>query len=1314
MVASAGVAAVGGRRSLFLSTSASLLIASLTLGSSAQAQNVDVSGSNGQWTTAGCNSIAAVPGTCIPTLLAGGNAASWTFASGATSGVAIGTNASNGNSGSTVTGAVNITGGGTVVSSYTYLGFENNASGSVTISGAGSRWTANNATVVGHYGSGSLQILDGGLYNSPTSAEFWIGYGATGVGVVTVSGVDSAGDQSSLIAKNNIYVGNNGSGTLNILDGGSVSSQFTMYVGQNPTITGTGAGTVEVSGVDAASQKRSTLTIVNNQFWVGNNGQGTLDVMDGGLVNVNQTIGIGADQGSHSVGVVDGINQASGFRSTITADSVIVGYDGNANGNLSITNGGLISAASFVDVGVTANAVGVLTVDGIDAGTGTASTVTTGGVYIGDSGTGTLNIQNGGAVNGDTGSVGSSSGGNGTVTVTGRDSNGVASTWLNTGDLHVGDSSVGTLTIADGGLVSNATGYVGYAIDGNGTATVAGHDANGNASTWTNTGDLVIARDGTGSLSIEDGGKVSNSTGYIGADAGSSGTVTVSGRDANGNASTWLNTGDLRVGDDGVGTLTIADGGLVSNGFGNIGIQTDSQGTITVSGTDSSGRASTWSSIDPIFVGGDGTGSLIIQGGGQVTSDQGLIGDDSTGNGTVAVSGVDSNGHPSAWAATNNIYVGFSGAGALTVADGGAVSTIGGGGGAATIYLAYNPGSSGTVTVSSATANTSTLTATDVIDVGVGGVGVLTVDKGGLASAGSDVYIADQATAQGTVNLLGDATGRGVLETGSVIKADGAAILNLDGGILRANRDEPDFLNGFDALTVGGGGAWFDTNTFDIAVGTAFTGTSSFNKLGLGTLTLTGDSSAFTGTTTISAGTLQLGDGGTTGVVGGDITNNSALAFNRMDTGLVLGGVISGSGAVNQTGSGMTTLTGANTYTGFTTISAGTLALTGSGSLASSANVEVDGALDISGTTAGASVASFNGSGTINLGSQTLSVTNGANTGAPNDGIFTGAILGSGTLAVTKGSITLEGVQTDGVNYLVSKPASGQANLVFQGDSTPNNATITATNGGFLTFADTSSAGNTTITADNAAGIVLGGSADAGTSHITLSSSGWLFFEHQGNAANATVVNNATGYVDLTLTNPSVTAGGSGAVSIGSLSGAGDVWLGGSTLTLGGLGQADTISGVIHNGYSLDPSLAVGPGALVKTGAGTLTLTGANSYTGGTTVSAGTLQLGAGGASGAIMGAVVDNAALAFDRSDTVTFDGAISGGGVINQIGAGATILTANNSYAGTTTVAAGSLFVNGDQSASTGLTNVLDGGALGGVGTIGGSVVVANNGRP
>ena len=142
-------------------------------------------------------------------------------------------------------------------------------------------------------------------------------------------------------------------------------------------------------------------------------------------------------------------------------------------------------------------------------------------------------------------------------------------------------------------------------------------------------------------------------------------------------------------------------------------------------------------------------------------------------------------------------------------------------------------------------------------------------------------------------------------------------------------------------------------------------------------------------------------------------------------------------------------------------------------------------------------------------------------------------------------------------------------------------------------------------------------------------------------------------------------------------------------------GFANTIDVSGANNYTIGGVIS-GQGALTKADSGTLTLTANDTYSGGTTIAAGTLQLGNGGTSGAIVGGVLDNGTLAFDHSDTLTFGGLISGTGAVNQIGAGTTILTANNTYTAGTTITAGTLQLGNGGTSGAIVGNVTDNGTL------------------
>lgn len=397
--------------------------------------------------------------------------------------------------------------------------------------------------------------------------------------------------------------------------------------------------------------------------------------------------------------------------------------------------------------------------------------------------------------------------------------------------------------------------------------------------TWSVGADLIVGNTAAGALTIDAGATVDNSDAYIGNQTGGAGTVTVSGSDGSGQASTWTNAGMMRIGVESGsnGALNVLGGGVVKGDSAIIGDESGSVGVVTVSGT---GSTLTLSTATAFQIGREGRGTLLINDGAVVHSGQASLGLGG-GEGHVTVAGA-----RTVWDPVGNIYVGLGGTGELRVQDGAAVSTVGPAGptSAASIYIGLSGGSVGTVTVSSATADTSTLSASDGIDVGQSGDGTLNIEKGGWVRTSFDTWMARMPTATGTLNLNGDASGRGVLETGAVVKGLGNVTLNLNGGILRANRDESDFLSGFATQAVGAGGAWFDTNTHEVGVGTAFSGSSSLTKLGAGTLTLTGNSTAFTGNTEVRAGTLQVD-----GVLGGSMN-------------VLAGARLTGTGQVGATG----------------------------------------------------------------------------------------------------------------------------------------------------------------------------------------------------------------------------------------------------------------------------------------------------------------------------------------------------------------------------------------------------------------------------
>jgi autotransporter-associated beta strand protein len=198
---------------------------------------------------------------------------------------------------------------------------------------------------------------------------------------------------------------------------------------------------------------------------------------------------------------------------------------------------------------------------------------------------------------------------------------------------------------------------------------------------------------------------------------------------------------------------------------------------------------------------------------------------------------------------------------------------------------------------------------------------------------------------------------------------------------------------------------------------------------GFNAVTLTGNNT-YTGGTTINAGTLQVGNGGTSGSIGtGNTANESMLVFNRSDN-VTYDGVISGAGSVVQQGSGTLMLNGVNTYTGLTTVSNGMFG--GTGMLAGPVTLEA-------GTTLapGAPVGSV---GTLTINSD-LSI--GGNLAIE----VNKSLSPSNDLVVVSGALTKTGPGTLTVANLGPALAVGDKFTLFS-QPVANGAALTVTGGG--------------------------------------------------------------------------------------------------------------------------------------------------------------------------------------------------------------------------------------------------------------------------
>lgn len=530
-------------------------------------------------------------------------------------------------------------------------------------------------------------------------------------------------------------------------------------------------------------------------------------------------------------------------------------------------------------------------------------------------------------------------------------------------------------------------------------------------------------------------------------------------------------------------------------------------------------------------------------------------------------------------------------------------------------------------------------------------------------------------------------------------------------------------------------GTPISTNSHDVVMSGTISGAAVLNKLGSGTLTLTG-ANLHTGASTINAGTLKIGNGGTTGNLGtGAVTNNATLAFDRSNA-LAVSNAISGNGGIKQMGSGTTTLTGAVSGSPIYQISGGALSIRGSSSATASLNQSGgnfsfgNGGSPI-GTLTLSSVSQTGGqlifdidqtsadflqvTGEYNPGAGgiTVNLTTLPAIGQPYD------ILSYGSLA-TQPPVTINGLANTRITSAVDYTTNNAISLTFSGSSatlvwtgaegnTWDLNTKSWTKDGApdqyyqldtVVFNDTATNGNFSPVL----GFVATPTAvrfENTTQDYTISGTGAI-------GGGASLAKTGTGLTVITTNNSytGITEVGEGTLKIGNGGTIGSLGSGGIVFVDASLvfDRSDTVT--VANDIQ-----GFASGSLTQAGAGTLILTGTNSYAGGTFINSGTLQIGNGGTTGTLgFGDVTNNGSLVFQKSNAQTVANQITGTGSVTKSAAGGLTLTGDNSYSGGTSVLAGSIISSHPNALGTGAVAMATGATVHFKMADGGSTMVRN----
>ena len=801
---------------------------------------------------------------------------------------------------------------------------------------------------------------------------------------------------------------------------------------------------------------------------------------------------------------------------------------------------------------------------------------------------------------------------------------------------------------------------------------------------------------------------------------------------------------------NGGGVITLADSGVLAGTGLTLGGATGTTSVLSIGGAEGASAAAAGVLDTPTVTFGQGTNRLNFN---HTDTNYSFSAAMSGGNGTINhAAGVthltaDSSGFTGA---TNilggTLQVDGQLGGAINVASGGRLGGAGTLNGSVVVANGgvVAPGNSpGTLTI----AGNLTLNPTSRLDMEFGQQGVVGGPMNDLIKVGGDLALDGVVDVTVTSGGAFDAGLYRVLTYGGALSGPGLTLGSVPAGatvtvqtaipgqinLINTAGLPLNFWDGANttpnASIDGGAGVWdAAASNWTLQTGTvnsaytpsgfaifAGTGGAVTTDTSLGALRIGGAQFAVDGVS-LAGDAVEL-DAGSVNIRVGDGTSDGEAFVATIDAALT------GAGRLVKTDRGTLTLNADNSYAGGTQVSNGTLVINGvqaggaanlvglagtlRGAGALGGDLTVDGALAPGGLA---------GPGTLTLnGDLTLNSTARLNYRLGQADVIGGAL---NDLLTVNGDLTLDGTlnvtQSAGGTF-----GPGLYRLIdYTGSLVDNGLNLGVLPGAFSSVVQTSIAGQINLVTDVAPPAAPptysfwdGDTGVANDGQITGGSGVW-----RRGVANWTTADGAQngGYATNLVAIFAGAAGGvtvdgsAGAVSVQSLQFAANGYrLSGDAITLEAGNGVIRVGNGTTAGAGFDATIAsalIGPGGLHKTDAGTLILTGANSYTGGTLVSGGALRIGDGGTTGSITGDVVNDAFLAFSRSDDVTFAGAITGGGTVAQIGGGTLTLTGNSTgFTGATEIRNGTLAVDGSLG---GVVTVMSGARLLGAGQVGGIV--------